>query len=209
AEARALHESLERAILAVMAQLHARRVECDRVLGKLGRRREDEHGLGIDEALDQPRRRDAIDVGPGSRDPAPPTQLGEIERRRGRGTSGLWTSGAHGDGLLKTAHLGAAGSAEVVDRTDALMLFRQASKLVVRAGARTRRFPIETLEQLAVARGQMLVVLVARRVEELEHLGRADVLDLLHAHERGVAAVALSLLSMPLNVRVPIRRVGS
>src|SRR5213595_485375 len=99
-------------------------------------------------------------------------------------------------------------TASTSTRTDALMLFRQASKLVVRAGARTRRFPIETLEQLAVARGQVLVVLVARRVEELEHLGRADVLDLLHAHQRGVAAVALDLLSEPLKVLVPIRRVG-
>ena len=44
-----LEQGLERAVLTLMAELHARRIERDRVLWKLRRRREDELGLGIDE----------------------------------------------------------------------------------------------------------------------------------------------------------------
>src|SRR5207245_1836082 len=65
-----LDQRLERAVLAVMAQLHAGRVERDGVLRKLRGRREHEHGLRVDEALDQPRRGDAIDVGTRAGDPA-------------------------------------------------------------------------------------------------------------------------------------------
>src|SRR5262249_34438876 len=51
AQARPLDQRLERAVLAVVAQLHAGGVEGDGVLRKLRRRREGERRLGVDEAL--------------------------------------------------------------------------------------------------------------------------------------------------------------
>src|SRR5437867_3607491 len=81
AQARAFDECLERAILALVAELRSWRVEGDRVLRELRRRCEHELGVGIDEALDQPRRSDAIDVWARARDPPSPPEFGEIERR--------------------------------------------------------------------------------------------------------------------------------
>src|SRR5262249_2128004 len=72
-----LDQRLERAVLAVMAELDAGGVEGDGVLWKLRRRREDEHRGGIDEALDEPRGRDPIDVGSRAGDPTLAAELGE------------------------------------------------------------------------------------------------------------------------------------
>src|SRR4029453_6107039 len=64
-----LDQRLEGAVLSLMAQLHSRGVEGDGVLRELRRRREHEHRLGVDEALDQPRRGDAVDVRTRAGDP--------------------------------------------------------------------------------------------------------------------------------------------
>jgi len=88
------------------------------------------------------------------------------------------------------------------------MLLREAREVVLNTGACGFRLAIGGLQQLAVACGELLVVLVARLVEEPQHLGRAHVLDLLDTDERGLAAVALDLLREPLKVLIPIRRVG-
>src|SRR5260370_30851363 len=90
-----------------MAELHARRIERDRVLRELRRRRKDELGIGIDESLDQPRRRDAIDVRARAGDPPPSTKLGEIERRPLFAAGRLPPAGAHGDGPPQTPYFGA------------------------------------------------------------------------------------------------------
>src|SRR5438552_11100690 len=121
-----------------MAELHARRVEGNRVLRKLRRRRKEELGIGIDESLDQPRRRDAIDVRTRAGDPPPTAKLAEIERRPLFAAGRLRPSGAHGDGLLETPHFGAASGVEKVDVADALVVFGQASQLVTRARALRR-----------------------------------------------------------------------
>ena len=203
-----LDQRLERAVLAVMAQLHAGRVERDGVLRKLRGRREHEHGLRVDEALDQPRRGDAIDVGTRAGDPAPAAKLGQIERRR-RFTAGRFrTTGAHGDGLLETPDLGAARGVEEIDAADPLIVFRQPGELVVHAGARRRRLPVEALQQPAVSHREVPVVLVARLVEEPQDVGRTQVLDLVDAHERRLASVSLDLLREPLEVLVAVRCVG-
>ena len=202
-----LYQRLEGAVLALVAELHARGVERDRVLGELRRRREDELGLGIDEALDQPRRRDAVDMRPRPRDPAPPAKLGEIERRARFAAGGFGTSGAHGDGLLETPDLRAAGGVEEVDVADTLMVLGQARQLVPHAGTGGGGLALEALEQLAVARGELPVLPVARLVEEPQHVVRRHVLDLLDPNEGGVSALPLDLLGEPLEVLVPLRHV--
>ena len=64
------------------------------------------------------------------------------------------------------------------------------------------------LEQLAIALGQIRVVLIARVLKEADHIRRLHVLDAVHAQQRGVATVALDLLRQPLELLVAIRRVG-
>ena len=63
---------------------------------------------------------------------------------------------------------------------------------------------LQVLEQLAVAHGELLVILVARLVEEPAYVFGRDVLDLVDAHQRGLAALALDLLGEPLEVLVPL-----
>src|SRR5207249_2038298 len=73
-EAEALQERFERAVLAVMPELGAEDVEGDPLLGSVGRVRESESRVRVDEAFDEPRGRNAVDVrwpsgpaGPGPR----------------------------------------------------------------------------------------------------------------------------------------------
>src|SRR5437867_1429487 len=203
-----LHERLERAVLTLVTELHAGRVEGNRVLRELGREREDELRLGVDEALDQPRRRDAVDVGARTRDPPAAAQPGEIEGRPFFTADGFRTSGTHGDDLLETPHLGAAGGVEEIDVTDASVLLGQARHLFLYARALHRRLLVEALQHLAIARRELSVVLIARLVEHPLHVLGADVLDLLDPDERGLPALALDLLREPLEVLVLLRRVG-
>ena len=203
-----LDQRLEGAVLSLMAQLHPGGVERDGVVRELRRRREHEDRLGIDEALDQPRRGDTVDVGTRAGDPPTTAKLGQIERRRLLGAGRLRASGAHGDGLLDTPDLGAAGGVEEVDVTNPLVVLGNASQLLLGAERGRLRFLVELLEHLAVARRELAVVPVARLVEEPEHLAGAEVLDLLDADQRGVAPVPLDLLREPLEVFVPLGRVG-
>src|SRR4030095_4665726 len=149
-----------------MAQLHSRGVEGDGVLRELRRRREHEHRLGVDEALDQPRRGDAVDVRTRAGDPAPAAKLGQVEGQRLLGAGRLRTTGAHGNGLLDTPDLGAAGGVEQVDVTTPWMILGNAGELFLSVDRYRLRFPVQLLEHLAVARRQMAVVLVARLVED-------------------------------------------
>src|SRR5690242_15113913 len=119
---RLLDERLERAVLAPVTQLDARGIEGNRVGRKRGRRREHEHRLGIDEALDEPGRREAVHVGPRPGDPASAAHPGEIEDRTRLRRGVLRASCTHGDGLLETPDLGARGGVEEVDVTDPLMV---------------------------------------------------------------------------------------
>jgi hypothetical protein len=208
AQARPLDQRLEGAVFALMAQLHAGGVERDGILRKLRRRREDEHRLGIDEALDQPGGGDAIDVWPRASDPLPPAKGRQIEGRPGLGADRFRTSGPHGKGLLETSDLGAAGGGEEVDGTNSSMVLRKAGERVVHPRPRGLRFPVEAVEHLAVAHGELPVIAVAGLVEEARDGGRAHVLDLLDADERRVPPTPLDLLREPLEVLVPLRRVG-
>src|SRR5262245_38138646 len=208
AEVSPLHQRLECAVLAVVAQLRAGRVEGNRVLWKLGGRREDELRVPIDEALDQPRRRDAVDVRARTGDPPPAAQPGEVEGRVLFTAKWFRTSGTHGDDLLETPHLGAAGGVEVIDVTDALVLLGQARELFLQPRLLSRGLRVEALEDLAVARRELAVIVIAWLVEHSPQVLGADVLDLLDPDQRGLAALALDLLGEPLEVFVSLGRIG-
>ena len=94
-EAQLLDHGVEGAGLAAMAPEHVldverRGVEPLRHGRDLGRRHEQEHGSGIDEAADQPRAGDAVDLGPRPRHPdraaaaVARRQLGRRARAAGR-----------------------------------------------------------------------------------------------------------------------------
>jgi hypothetical protein len=52
------------------------------------------------------------------------------------------------------------------------------------------------------------VVLVPRLLEQTDDVGLLHVLDAVHPEQGGVAAVALNFLSQPLELLVPVARVG-
>src|SRR5262249_32316606 len=70
-QSRTLHQRLESAVLAMMGELHSRRVEGHGVWWKVRRQRKDERGVGVDKPLDEPCRRDAVNVRSRTRDPTP------------------------------------------------------------------------------------------------------------------------------------------
>ena len=133
-------------------------------------------------------------------DPAAAAELGEVERRSRLGASGFRASCAHGNGLLEPPDLGAHGRIEEVDVPEALVILGQTRLLLDHALG--RRLLVEALQHLAVPERELLVVAVARLVERPEHVGLAQVLDLLNADQGRVAALALHLLREPLEVLV-------
>src|SRR5439155_18815562 len=68
-EPESLDQRLERAVLAVMPEIRAEHVEGDALAGGIGRVGESELRLRIAEALDEPGRRDAVDMRSGPRHP--------------------------------------------------------------------------------------------------------------------------------------------
>src|SRR4030095_11790450 len=63
--------------------------------------------------------------GRGAQRPPPPPQLAQVEARLRFWLRRFRTSGTHGDGLLETSDLGAAGSVEEVDVADSLIVLRE------------------------------------------------------------------------------------
>ena len=137
-------QRLERAVLAVMAEVHARHVERDRVARDLVGRREDELGLRVHEALDEPRRGDAVHVRPRAGDPAAALERGEVEGRRRPAGSDAPGGGALLDRLARPLDLATSGRLEEVDLADAGHLAREPRQLLGQPRA-------AALEQLAVA----------------------------------------------------------
>src|SRR5262245_18419361 len=134
-QAGSFHQGLERAVLSLMAQLHARRVERNRIVWKLGGRREQKLRVSVDESHDQPRRRDAIDVRSWARHPLAALEFREVEGRPALPAHWFWTTSPHSDDLLKTPHLGSTRRGEEVDVTNALVIFGEPRKLFLHARA--------------------------------------------------------------------------
>jgi hypothetical protein len=129
----------------------------------------------------------------GPRDPAPGLEGREIEGRRGARRAGATGRGTLLDGFPRAVGLAASGRLEEIDLADAVHVSREAGQLLTES--RTA-----ALEQLAIARGQIRVVLIARVLKEADHVRRLHVLDVVHAQQRGVATVTLDLLGQPLEL---------
>src|SRR5262245_56293538 len=190
-----------------MAQFHSRGIERDGVLRELCRRCEDELRIGVDESLDQPGRRDAIDMWTRSCHPSTTVKCREVEGGLGLMAQRFWTSGTHSDDLLETSHLGSAWGGEKVDVSDALVILGKPRQLLLDPWVLRRGLLLKPLEGLAIARRELSVVEVARLVEQAQYVVLTDVLDLLDPNEGRLPAVALDLLREPLEVFVPLRRV--
>src|SRR5262249_1211775 len=165
-EAGSLHQRLERAVLALMAQLYARRVERNRIVWKLGGRREQKLRFGVDESLDQPRRRDAIDVRSWTRHPSAPFEFREIEGGLLLTPHWFRTPSPHGDDLLETPYLGSTRGPEEVDVTNALVILGKTCQLLVHSRALGRGLLLELLEEFSIPRGELAIVVIARLVEQ-------------------------------------------
>src|SRR5262249_57620229 len=134
-QAGSLHQGLERAVLTLMAQFHAGRIEWNRILRKPRWRREQKLRVGVDESLDQPRRRDAIDVRSWARHPPAALELRPTEGRTALAAHVLGTSSTRGDNLLETPHLGSTRGPEEVDVTNALVILGQTCQLFLHSRA--------------------------------------------------------------------------
>src|SRR5262249_60410825 len=83
---------------------------------------EQEGRLRIDESLDEPRRGQAVDVGPPARDPLPAPQLPKISHSPLSSLRLFRWSGAHGDRLLQSLDLSTRRGVEEIELVELLVL---------------------------------------------------------------------------------------
>src|SRR5262249_34824815 len=118
-----LQQRLERAVLAVMPELGAQHVERDALARGVGGIREREDGVRVAEALDEPRRGDAVDVRARTGHPgaAARGQRTRTADAHGRGTR-LHGAQALGRRLPERSGAWAGRRLQIVDRLDAIEL---------------------------------------------------------------------------------------
>src|SRR6266508_2230845 len=122
-EPKALYQRFERAVLAVMPEIRAEHVKGDALPGGIGRVGEGKLRVRIAEALDEPGRRDAVDVRPGPRHPgAAPCGQRRAMPPAGHARSGLRGSQALGGRLPESASALAHRCLEVIDGLYAVQL---------------------------------------------------------------------------------------
>ena len=164
AKPRAVKQCLERAVIPLVAELDARHVEGDRVGWQLVDRCEDELGRGIEEALDEPRGSDTVNVRPRAGGPAAALESLEVQPSRRPG-AGLGQS-CHPPlrRFPGTQRLLAARGFEEVDVAQAIQLAREPRQLFGRPRPLGRA-------ELPVAVREGRVVGVAGLMEEPDDLG--------------------------------------
>src|SRR5262249_61091245 len=116
----ALDEGLERTVLAVMAELGAEHVERNALARGVGRVGEREHGLGVAESLDQPRRGDPVDVRARAGYPRAAARRQRPRASSGHGGPGLERAQALRRRLPQGPSPLARRRLEIVDRLDAV-----------------------------------------------------------------------------------------
>src|SRR5262245_14930685 len=195
-------QRLERAVLAVVAEVGAQHVERNPLARGVGGVGERERRVGIAEPLDEPRRGDAVDVRPGARHPRAPA------RRQRRGMA---PPGGDGPGLGRAQTLrrrlperpGALSRRrfQVVDRLDAVELALEpvepGPELRGRSTVR-RPVAIELTEDLATSLHDRLVFGAPRCVKEPGDLVVLHGLDAVDAQQRDLPLERLDLLHQPL-----------
>src|SRR5262250_1023485 len=119
-----LEERLEGAVLPHVAEFGPGRVEGNRPRRKIFWIGEQEARLGIDESLDEPRRGQAVDVGPPARDPLPAPELPKIPHSSLSSLRLFRWSGAHGNRLPQPLDLSPRRGVEEIELVELLVLPR-------------------------------------------------------------------------------------
>src|SRR5215467_9013923 len=117
-----LEESLEGAVLSHVAEFGPGRVEGNRSRRKFFWIGKEEGRFRIDESLDEPRRGQAVDVGPPARDPLPASELAKIPRSLLSSPRLFRRSGTHGDSLPQPLDLSPRRGVEEVELAELLVL---------------------------------------------------------------------------------------
>src|SRR5207249_3720065 len=201
-EAQTLQERFERAVLAVVPELGAEDVEGDPLLGSVGGVRESAWRGRVDEAFDEPRGRNAVDVRswPGHpRAARGGKRVVGLPRCRPRPSRhGLEP---FGDGLPAHARPASEGALEIIDALDPVELAleplepdaRRLHRRAMRGGRAVQLGP-----DLAAGPHQRLIFGRALSVKERRQLLITHRVDPVDAHQRRFAPGRLDLLDEPL-----------
>src|SRR5262245_23459130 len=195
-------QRLERAVLAVVAEVGAQHVERNSLARGVRGVGERERRVGIAEALDEPRRGDAVDVRPRAGHPRAPAR----RQRRGMAPFG---GGGPGFGRAQTLRRrlperpGALPRRrlQVVDRRDAVELALESVEPgpELRGRSTVRRpVTIELTEDLTTSLHDRLVFGAPRGVKEPGDLVVLHGLDAVDAQQRDLPLERLDLLHQPL-----------
>src|SRR5215467_642949 len=202
-----LEESLEDAVLPHVAELGPGRIEGNGLRREILGISEQESRLGIDESLDEPRRGQAVDLGPTARNPLSAPKLPKIRHLLSSLRLFRW-SGAHGDGLPHSLDLGPRRGVEEIELVELLVLPLELGQLSLDSLAGSRRLFVEVLQQLPIPAREPAKLGLTRLVKETDHVLRAHILDLLDAEERGLSPLPLDLLGEPLEMLVVVGGIG-
>src|SRR5215468_10914478 len=143
-----LEERLEGAVLPHVAEFGPGRVEGNSARREIFWIGEQEGRLGVDESFDEPRRRQAVDVGPPARDPLPAPELPKIPHSPLSALRLFRWSGAHGDRLPQPLDLGPRRGVEEIELVELLVLPLELGQLSLDSLAGSRRLFVEVLQQL-------------------------------------------------------------
>src|SRR5882724_1052965 len=209
----ALDEGLERAVLAVMAEVGAEGIERDPLARGIGCVGEGELRLEIAETLDEPGGSDPVDVGPRTRHPGAPSwgkrraMAPTSDRARTR-PCGAQTLGRR---LPQAASTLPGRRLQVIDGLNTVQLTLQAIELAAQLRDRAmvvRLVPIEVSEDLPAPLNHGLVLGRANFVEEGGDVFIGHGLDTIYPQQRRLAAEGLDLLDEPLEELRCLRSFG-
>src|SRR5881628_1146248 len=168
-----LDQRLERAVLAVVAEVGAKDIERDALPRGVGRISKREFCLRIVETPDEPGGCDAVDVRPRSRHPRAPMRMQRHAMSSpGRPRSCLCGAQACGGGLPELSGPRAGWRVQIVDRLDAVQLALEAIQRAaqLRDRAVVRQVAIQLGEDLPATLHDRLVLDAPRLVKERSDL---------------------------------------
>src|SRR5262249_36934904 len=201
---RPLEERLEGAVLPHVAEFGPGRVEGNSARREIFWIGEQEGRLGIDESLDEPRRGQAVDVGPPAGDPLPAPELPKIPHSPLSALRLFRWSGAHGNGLPQPLDLSPRRGVEEIELVELLVLPLELRQIRLDPLTGGRGLAVKILQQLPVPSREPSELGLARLVKEADHVLWAHVLDLLDAEERGLSPLPLDLFGRPLGMFVVV-----
>src|ERR1700682_2615234 len=178
-----LDERLERAIVPDVAELGLRGVEGDRVRGELAGASEEERCLRIDEPLDQPGRRDAVDMGTWTRDPPASPEGTEVKCGPVRACRLFGRALTHVNCLPQSLDFGASWRVEEVELPKLLEVLGELGQVPVDPRTRGGGLPLEGLDHLPVAGRELPILRIAGLMEQANDVRTAHVLNLVDTEQ--------------------------